>query len=236
MSKLVSFVIPSYNCAAFLPHAVKSALDQSYSNVEVIIVDDASTDRTRQYTKWITENDKRVHVINNEKNKGRSESRNIGNRIAFGEYLFVLDSDDIAHPRRVELCMKRLERFQFVHGMGEIIDSCGRIVAPLGTEVFRKDRAMRDGVTGIFHSSVAYHKDFAIKYPYQGGDICKLGIDDWQQQMAAALAGVKFEYIPILLSYYRHWDGGISQNRDKDEVVKAKGEALKSMGVCVGTL
>ncbi len=96
---LVSVVIPSYNYGAYVGHAVDSALAQTYSHVEVIVVDDGSKDDTRER---LTHYGNRIRYVYQE-NQGLSAARNTGIREARGDYVAFLDSDDTFHPRKLEL-------------------------------------------------------------------------------------------------------------------------------------
>ena len=97
----ISFVIPTFNSVTWLPMAVTSCLEQTHNNCEVVIVDDCSTDYTHQYLKFLKDNPK-VKIIRNEKNLGRSASRNIGNMVAQGDIICVLDADDVSQKKRAE--------------------------------------------------------------------------------------------------------------------------------------
>lgn len=99
----VSFVIPTYNSVTWVVQAVKSCLTQTYKNIEVIVVNDGSTDNTIEAftNEWIDvtlESKKKdlVKLINNPTNLGRSASRNIGNEAATGDIICVLDADDLS--------------------------------------------------------------------------------------------------------------------------------------------
>jgi len=84
----VSFIIPSYNAAAWLPHAVRSCQEQNHKDIEIVIIDDCSTDTTEQYIKWLlAQGDSRIVYKRNEKNMGRSYSRNLGTQISTGEVI-----------------------------------------------------------------------------------------------------------------------------------------------------
>ena len=183
----VSFVIPSYNSAAWLPHAVQSAMEQTYKYVEVIVVDDGSTDSTKEYLAWAQGRyGERLKIVRNSKNKGRSASRNIGNALASGEVICVLDADDLAFPKRAELTVKKIKRgLDFVHGGAVTIDALGRGLAEITPGKVTLKQALKDMFNGIVHSSVAYTKEFATKYPYRGGTVSEFGIDDWAQQIEA---------------------------------------------------
>jgi glycosyltransferase involved in cell wall biosynthesis len=96
---LVSVIIPTYNRAHLLPRAIGSALRQTYSNLELIVVDDASTDETAEIVK--TTGDARVRYVRHEENRGGGAARNTGIRLARGEFLAFLDSDDEWLPEKV---------------------------------------------------------------------------------------------------------------------------------------
>jgi len=100
---LVSIIIPTYNRAGFLKEAIKSVLAQTYKNIEVIVVDDGSTDNTPKLVKQFT--DKRIIYLRQE-NKGASSARNKGIESARGNYIAFLDSDDIWLPQKIEKQLK----------------------------------------------------------------------------------------------------------------------------------
>jgi len=100
MNPEVSVIIPAYNTEAYLARAIESALGQTLENIEVIVVDDASTDNTLAVAKSF--NDQRLKVLANEKNLGAAEARNRALRIAKGKWVAVLDSDDWYAPERLE--------------------------------------------------------------------------------------------------------------------------------------
>jgi glycosyltransferase involved in cell wall biosynthesis len=93
---LFSIIIPTYNRAAFISKAIDSVLAQQYSDWELIVVDDASTDHTAEILAQYV--DPRIHIILNETNLERSASRNIGVSMAKGDYICFLDSDDYFLP------------------------------------------------------------------------------------------------------------------------------------------
>lgn len=222
----VSFVIPSYNSAEFLHPAVDSCLvQQTHKDVEVIVVDDASTDSTKQYLDWLEKqgHGDRLKIIRNEKNMGRSASRNIGNRAASGDIIAVLDADDISAPRRAELTVAKFEAGSvFVHGAAHEMDVVGRDRGMVQTDVFNREKAIESLSAGIVHSTVAYSKDLANRYPYLEGEPARLGVDDFTIFMPMAFDGVKFDYIPSPLSAYRVNEFGITAKRDNEEVVRFK--------------
>src|SRR5574344_2461092 len=87
---MISIIICTYNRADLLPKAIASVLSQSYQDFELIIIDDASTDNTKD----VIPNDDRIKYYKNEVNLGISKSRNLGVSLSCGQYIAMLDSDD----------------------------------------------------------------------------------------------------------------------------------------------
>jgi glycosyltransferase involved in cell wall biosynthesis len=104
MTPLVSIVIPTYNRAHLLARAIKSVLTQTYQNIELIIVDDASADNTEDVVKGFS--DPRVHYIRHDQNRGCSAARNTGIKESKGEFVALLDSDDEYLSEKIEESLK----------------------------------------------------------------------------------------------------------------------------------
>lgn len=115
MSQLVSVIIPTYKRADMLCRAIDSALNQSYSNIEVIVVDDnnPNTDYRETTEKKVAayKNDRRVKYIQHEKNRNGSAARNTGIKHSSGDYLCFLDDDDFFYRDKIE---KQLQQLQLV--------------------------------------------------------------------------------------------------------------------------
>ena len=99
---LVSVVIPSFNYGHFVAEAVESALAQTYSPIEVIVVDDGSTDDTRARLQPFAD---RIHYVY-QNNRGLSAARNTGVGLANGEWIALLDADDLWHPEKTEVQLR----------------------------------------------------------------------------------------------------------------------------------
>lgn len=99
---LISVVVPCYNCENYLPDTIKSLINQTYKHYEVILVDDFSTDKTPEIAKEASKNDNRFRFYQHRANGGLSSSRNSGIRLAKGEYVCFLDSDDLLAPQSLE--------------------------------------------------------------------------------------------------------------------------------------
>ncbi len=92
--KSVSVVIPTYNRAMYIERSVRSVLQQTYQNLEIIVVDDGSTDDTLQILRKLQHEDHRLKILQQEKNLGAQAARNTGIRAATALYIAFLDSDD----------------------------------------------------------------------------------------------------------------------------------------------
>jgi glycosyltransferase involved in cell wall biosynthesis len=91
---LVSIIMPTFNREKLLPRAINSVIDQTYNNWELIVIDDRSTDNTKELIQEHSEKDKRIRYIKNTHKKGPGGARNTGIEAAKGKYLAFLDSDD----------------------------------------------------------------------------------------------------------------------------------------------
>ena len=101
---LISVIVPVYNVEKYLPMCLNSILAQTFKDFEVVCVDDGSTDNGLAILQEYAQKDKRIKVIHQE-NQGLVGARNSGVRVARGEYLYFVDSDDRIHPQLLEICL-----------------------------------------------------------------------------------------------------------------------------------
>lgn len=104
---LVSIIMPSYNCGRFVRETIESVLAQTYTNWELLFVDDCSTDDTEAIVKSF--GDSRIHFFKNEKNSGAAVSRNKALREAKGRWIAFLDSDDLWMPEKLDHQIRFME-------------------------------------------------------------------------------------------------------------------------------
>lgn len=102
ISPLVSIIIPAYNTAPYIHRAIGSSIRQTYKNIEILIVDDGSTDETLRVAEYFAGTDRRIRVLT-QKNAGVSAARNYGINEAKGEYIWFLDSDDWLEDNAIEI-------------------------------------------------------------------------------------------------------------------------------------
>lgn len=105
---LVSVVMPAFNAEASIGKALDSLLSQTWRNLEVIVVDDCSSDATCRVVEAYAATDARVRLLRNERNRGAYPSRNRGMQSASGQFVTVHDSDDWSHPQKLERQMQPL--------------------------------------------------------------------------------------------------------------------------------
>lgn len=106
-NELISVIVPVYNVENFLDKCVKSIINQSYKNLQIILVDDGSTDKSGEICDKYSSKDNRITVIH-KKNGGLSDARNKGIEVAIGEYISFVDSDDWIEQDLYETCMKHI--------------------------------------------------------------------------------------------------------------------------------
>lgn len=111
-SPLVSAVIPTHNRAVLLARAIQSVLRQTYPHIEIIVVDDASVDNTREIVQAIR--DPRIRYVRHEVNRGGAAARNTGVRTATGAYIAFLDDDDEWEPEKTEEQLRVLQTYDVV--------------------------------------------------------------------------------------------------------------------------
>ncbi|MDE7177940.1 MAG: glycosyltransferase family 2 protein [Lachnospiraceae bacterium] len=109
MEKLVSVIMPVYNCEAFVGEAIQSVVSQTYKNIELIIVDDCSTDRTADVIARFQKINTHIKYFKLDINSGAAQSRNYAIKMATGEYLAFLDSDDIWVSSKLERQIRFME-------------------------------------------------------------------------------------------------------------------------------
>lgn len=105
----VSVIMPAFNCESTIEWAIESLLRQTWVNLEIIVVDDLSTDRTCERVEQIAARDSRVRLVRKTKNEGAYPARNTGLKHAAGDFITVHDADDWSHPQKIELQVEALE-------------------------------------------------------------------------------------------------------------------------------
>ncbi len=106
----VSIIMPVYNVSEKLNKSLNSLINQTYSNIEILLINDGSTDNSGEVCDKYAQNDNRIKVVH-KKNGGVSSARNIGLEIATGKYIMFVDSDDYTDEKSCEVMVKAIEKY-----------------------------------------------------------------------------------------------------------------------------
>ena len=169
-SEKVSVIIPAFNAAETLAEAVASAVNGSHQHLEILIVDDCSTDDTSKVAAKLAESDPRIQVFRNPQNYGVSKSRNLMIDRATGEYVAFLDSDDTWEPNKLEFCLQMLADNPEVKAVAHALrylDKHGKKLSYIATYPTTKAQMQAIKVTGespwVFPSSVVVDRAILVK-------------------------------------------------------------------------
>lgn len=123
----ISVIVPMYNVESYIEECISSIQNQSLKNIEIIVVDDMSTDNSLQIVKRIAKDDLRVHILSTNKNSGAGFARNLGIKVAKGEYCIFMDSDDLYYDNEcLEFLYKKAKEKKVSSVGGDKIDFDGR--------------------------------------------------------------------------------------------------------------
>ena len=123
MNRKVSIIVPIYNASEYLTRSIESILNQSYENIEVILIDDASTDNSKEIIKKYALKDSRIKPIYSEVNQGVSRTRNMGLKILSGDYVMFIDSDDYIIKDAIKIMVEKAIKYD-----SDLLDSYHLII------------------------------------------------------------------------------------------------------------
>ena len=235
MSALVSIVMPSYNTGRFIAESIRSVMAQTYTNWELIIVDDCSTDNTMDVLSSLCHPERneveskdlasRIRVLQNATNSGAAVSRNRALREARGKYIAFLDSDDLWAPDKLEKQIHFMEEngYDFTYTKYNEIDESG---AALGVVV---GGPAHIGKTGMYNYcwpgclTVMYNRE--VVGDIQIADIKKN--NDYAMWLKI-IRKAKCHLLPEVLASYRKRTGSISHDcHSERSVAKSKNPAIR---------
>lgn len=212
---LVSIIIPNYNSEKYIAESIKSCIGQTYSNIEIIVVDDASNDGSLSIVREFDG----VRIYQNPENKGACYSRNYGIQIAKGKYLKFLDADDILVNDSIERQVLRNEE------LGEI-DICYGDFAKLingklssfGNNILIPGSLASTVYFDVIHTTAPLHRK-KLLCQISGFDERLRSSQEWNMHIRLTANGVNFHYYPDDVVMYRIYesDTRISTNRYKNK-------------------
>jgi len=139
---LVSVIMSAYNAENFVAESIRSILDQTYEDWELIVINDCSSDNTPQIVERFCGDNSRVKLIHNKENLGLTKSLNIGLKHAEGEFIARLDADDVSEPLRLE---KQIN-FLNIHPDNVLVGSGGYLIDESGHKVRKINVISRDSI------------------------------------------------------------------------------------------
>lgn len=171
MSKIetptVSVIMPVYNSAKYLPLAVESILNQTYTDFEFIIIDDGSKDASRKIIKKYALQDKRIRAKRNSSNLGICRTLNYGISLAKGKYIARMDADDWSYPDRLAKQLAFMKNRPEVVVCGGTIEVCDGDLKVKNQRYYpTSDKKVREKILRLnpfAHPAVTYQKNFAMK-------------------------------------------------------------------------
>lgn len=159
MESLISVIIPVYQVEKYLDKCVESVINQTYQNLEIILVDDGSPDRCSAMCDAWAERDSRIKVIH-VKNGGAGKARNIGIAASKGDYIVFVDSDDFVSPFIYERMLQEFDsKVDIVECDYDIVESEETIFKVMGSrKEFTTEEAMREHIQDHFFKQVIWNK------------------------------------------------------------------------------
>ena len=209
--KKVSIIVPVYNCEKYIKECINSVINQTYKNLEIIIVDDKSTDNSLSIINSF--NDKRIKVISLKENSGVSIARNKGVEVSTGELICFLDSDDYWNKEKIERQVKFIDGKAFIYSDYEYLKKGKRKRVHVPKTITYKE-ALKN--TTIFTSTVMFNMKYLNKEDIYM-PLVKLGQDSstWWK----VLKKVNIAYgMNEVLSIYRVGESSLSSNKIKSVI------------------
>jgi len=190
----VSVIIPVYNGKNYIKQSINSALNQTYKDIEVIVIDDFSNDGTYEYVLNEFRNEienRKVRIFRNEKNMERSYSRNFGFNVSQGEYVFFLDYDDEWKANYIEEMIKNFNNFDIVYSIPRTFINKNSNVLRVSRRKYSKDINEL-----VFSAQIAYPSASAFKrekFIYFNEKYNQR--EDWELFIRSVLNGLKIKVI-----------------------------------------
>ncbi|MCK4553264.1 glycosyltransferase family 2 protein [Candidatus Pacearchaeota archaeon] len=172
----ISVVMPVYNAEKYLDESIKSILNQTFKEFELIIINDASTDSSLKIIKKFQKKDKRVKLIKNKKNLGPAKARNKALKLAKGKYIAILDSDDICFPDRFKIQCDYLEDNPHIFLVGSsaiVIDEKGEKIGIFKKyDNYKKIKKKLTKTNCMIHPSIMFKNagDIFYRKKFQGSE------------------------------------------------------------------
>lgn len=223
LTPLISIIIPLYNSERFIAQTLESVLTQTYRNIEVIVVDDASTDGGCDIVRRYGADDSRVNLILSETNfGGPARPRNIGIENAKGEFIAFVDADDVWKPHKLQTQLDFLMHnpdIDLVYSPAEIIDEHGGIFPIRKQRFLSLLLQLMSPKNAIIYGNFININTMTLRQPFVNRfieDKRLVAIEDWMFHILNLQDGMKAVSVEEALIYYRIHSASIS-NRNSDK-------------------
>ncbi len=216
--KLVSIVIPCFNQAQYLEKCVESAVIQTYPNIEIIIVNDGSTDNTQETAEDLkSKYPNKIHIVS-QINQGLSTARNNGIKASLGEYILPLDADDLIDKTMISKSLRTMDHYN-VDLVSTDAQTFGKHLYKIIPKEFPECNLLYANcwvVCSLYRREV-WIKTSGYKKNMEGG------YEDWEFWINAYKQGFKFKRYPEVLFHYRTKEDSMYTNAmNKDTYLKSK--------------
>jgi glycosyltransferase involved in cell wall biosynthesis len=207
-SPAISIILPVYNASKYLPTAIESVLNQTFSNFELIIIDDGSTDSSGKIIRKYALQDKRIKAKKNYRNQGICRTLNYGLSMVKGEYIARMDADDWSYPDRLKLQYRFMKCHPETVVCGSAIDICNEKLDIKNQRFYPiSDKKVREKIFRInpfAHPAVMFKKQAVID---AGGYNEKLsGVEDYDLYFRIGKLGKFANLSETLLKLRTHSD------------------------------
>ncbi len=231
----ISIILPAFNAALFIRNAIDSLLTQTFTNFELIIINDGSTDDTKNII--LSYEDARIKYHENTSNKGLVYTLNKGIQLAKGQYIARMDSDDLCTPNRLALQKEFLDKspqiaftaawIDFIDDNNNKINKAWELDRKTNTTKEIKKALLKQNC--IAHPTIMGRKDIFQQYPYQHN---QKNIEDYDLWLRLIADGHKIEKLKTVVLYYRLHEKSITHSTLKKSNFFFKHANCKAKFLC----
>ncbi|MCE2470633.1 MAG: glycosyltransferase family 2 protein [Anaerolineae bacterium] len=221
---LVSVVMPVYNGGKYLGEAIESILSQTLSDLELVIVDDCSTDGSAAIAREYTNRDERVRLIQHDRNQGEASTRNSGIAASRGEFIAAMDCDDVSLPRRLEKQVGFLQSHPNIGLVGTFLQTASADLTGRQSHEYPLQHAfivlywILSGGTTCAGPAFMARRDILMSV---GGYEESRRIVDDKELFSRLYGKTRFANLPDALYLHRQHDGQISTTLPQEQKIES---------------
>lgn len=224
MNPIISVIVANYNGELFLAEALHSILGQSFTQLEVLLVDDNSTDGSLEIAAAIAETDSRLHILRLSENCGPAGARNYGLNASCGKWIAIVDSDDFIHPERLRRLLDAAEAEnadiiaddQLIFDNANHVDPKRLLSGKLASEAswitaeqYVKANCLFTKSSALGYLKPLIRKSLLVQHEIQYNINLK-NAEDYDLILRLLVRGARFRILPEMLYFYRRHSGSIS--------------------------